>query len=33
MWSGKYYVLAVDYDRYVISKHYPTGSNKCKYMG
>jgi len=32
MWSGRYYVLAIDYDRYLIAKHCPIKSNKCKYM-
>jgi hypothetical protein len=30
MWSGRFYVIAVDYDRYVIFKHCTTESNKRK---
>jgi hypothetical protein len=31
-WTGRYYVKAVDYDRYVILKHCPFDSNKRKYL-
>jgi len=37
MWSGRFYVLAIDYDRYAILKHCPFESDQrksvpCKYF-
>jgi hypothetical protein len=32
LWSGPFYVLAVDYDRYWICKHRPFNSNESKYV-
>jgi len=32
LWTGRYNVLAVDYDHYVISKYSPFDSNAGKYV-
>ena len=32
LWNGRFYVIAVDYDRYVIFKHCPFNSTQRKYV-
>ena len=32
IWNGRYYVIAIDYEYYVIFKHCPVDSNQRKYV-
>jgi hypothetical protein len=32
MWTGQYYVIAIDYDHYAVVKLCPIGSNASKYV-